>query len=51
MLEGQKQVIRLGFSQQLGMIARNGDLLKGVAPRLMKKPLANTITFMMFEAM
>lgn len=41
--------MRIG--SKLMNLVREGDLLKGVAPRLIKKPLANTIAFIIFEGM
>lgn len=35
--------------RELKMLHQNGDWFKGLTPRLLKKPLANTITFLMFE--
>ena len=30
-------------------LKRSGDWMRGLAPRLIKKPIANTLTFMIFE--
>ena len=38
----------LSIFQQLKVLGKEGDLLKGVAPRLIKKPLANTLAFTLF---
>ena len=39
------------IGDQLINLIKQGEILKGVAPRLIKKPLANTIAFVIFEAM
>ena len=44
---GQEQMLQF----QVQNLLRNGGLLRGVAPRLLKKPLANTLGFLVFEAM
>lgn len=35
--------------REIKMLHRSGEWLKGLTPRLLKKPMANTITFLMFE--
>jgi len=35
----------------LKKLMREGGWGKGLAPRLVKKPIANTLTFLMFEIM
>ncbi len=34
---------------ELRKMVREGELFKGLTPRLLKKPLGNTITFWLFE--
>lgn len=41
-------ITQISIAQQLTDLLKKGDLFKGVAPRLVKKPLANTITFWIF---
>jgi len=36
---------------QLSGLLKEGKLFDGVAPRLVKKPLANTLAFLLFEYM
>lgn len=42
---------RVGLYKQLEMLVRSGNTFRGVAPRLIKKPLTNTLAFLMFEMM
>lgn len=37
--------------KQLYRLLKDGKLFDGVAPRLVKKPLANTLAFVLFEYM
>lgn len=37
--------------KQLNKLNKQGKLFDGVAPRLVKKPLANTLAFLLFEYM
>lgn len=37
--------------KQLVELSKKGHLFDGVTPRLVKKPLANTISFLLFEYM
>ena len=41
----------VAIGSQLINLMKERELLKGVAPRLIKKPLANTIAFLLFEAL
>jgi hypothetical protein len=36
---------------ELRRLKKEGGWTKGLAPRLIKKPIANTLTFLMFEIM
>ena len=46
--KGEDQLMKVRMGTKLMNLMREGDLLKGVAPRLIKKPLANTIAFLIF---
>ena len=35
--------------KEIKSLVKSGDWMKGVAPRLIKKPIANTLTFVIFE--
>lgn len=35
--------------KELIELKRSGDWMRGLAPRLIKKPMANTLTFIIFE--
>jgi hypothetical protein len=35
--------------KEIKVFAKDGGYFKGLAPRLMKKPLYNTLTFYLFE--
>ena len=50
-VENGNQLMEVPLTKQLLNLGREGELLKGVTPRLIKKPLANTMTFLLFEAM
>lgn len=41
--------IKQSLLTQLTILFQKGEALKGVAPRLIKKPLVNTTSFVMFE--
>lgn len=41
---GQGQMLQF----QIANLVRNGRMLRGVSPRLLKKPLANTLGFLAF---
>lgn len=34
--------------REINLLRSNGEWFKGLTPRLIKKPLANTLTFLMF---
>lgn len=36
---------------ELKKMVKEGGWIRGLAPRLVKKPIANTLTFLMFEIM
>ena len=39
---------RVSMFNQLGTLVRSGEAFRGVAPRLIKKPITNTLAFLMF---
>jgi len=41
----------LSIYRQLEILFRSGEAFRGVAPRLIKKPLTNTLAFLLFEMM
>ncbi len=36
------------IAREIRMLIKSGEWMKGLAPRLIKKPLANTLTFLLF---
>jgi hypothetical protein len=40
-----------GIVRQLTVLMQTGELFRGLAPRVIKKPLCNTFAFVMFEMM
>lgn len=42
---------QMSMLKQLGVLVKGGEAFRGVTPRLIKKPLTNTMAFLMFEMM
>ena len=42
------QAATASIGNQFRLLFKTGEAFRGLAPRVVKKPLANTITFMMF---
>jgi hypothetical protein len=47
----QNELGGIGIAKQLKILAQTGEAFRGLAPRLIKKPLTNTLAFLLFETM
>ena len=44
----QNELGGIGIAKQLQILAKTGEAFRGLAPRLIKKPLTNTMAFLLF---
>jgi hypothetical protein len=47
----QHSITKMSIFKQIETLFRSGEAFRGLAPRVIKKPLTNTMAFLMFEMM